>query len=245
MPSLDRVRVGRPMRPPKTAELIAIDLRRQIVRGELRSGETLPSEVALMGQYGVSRPTMREAFRILESESLISVRRGARGGAQVMTPDPSVAARYVGLVLQIQGTTIDDVYEARMVNEPHCARLLARHRTTRDVADLHGCVDQLRAAPLAADWATRFHRLVLERCGNRTLAVQGGVLADIVATHLRAAPEPPPDPTRFHKILRSYEKLIALVVDRDGDGAEEHWRRHMESVGKHLFRGKPVVELFS
>jgi len=48
------------------------------VLGELREGDTLPPETTLMGQFGVSRPTLREAFRILETESLISVRRGAR-----------------------------------------------------------------------------------------------------------------------------------------------------------------------
>src|SRR5215212_9794665 len=106
--------VGQLVRAPKTAELIASHIRRQIVRGELRENDTLPPELSLMAQFGVSRPTLREAFRILETESLISVRRGSRGGAQVMAPDISVAARYVGLLLQVQGTTIVDVYEARM-----------------------------------------------------------------------------------------------------------------------------------
>jgi GntR family transcriptional repressor for pyruvate dehydrogenase complex len=72
--------IGTVMRAPKTGELIATHLRRQIVRGELLPGETLPAESQLMEQYGVSRPTLREAFRILESETLISVRRGSRGG---------------------------------------------------------------------------------------------------------------------------------------------------------------------
>ena len=85
--------VGQIVRAPKTAELIAGRLRRQIVRGELKEGDTLPPELALMGQFGVSRPTLREAFRILETESLICVRRGARGGAQVTAPELSVAAR--------------------------------------------------------------------------------------------------------------------------------------------------------
>ena len=68
-----------------------------------------------MEQFGVSRPTLREAFRILEAEDLISVKRGSRGGARVTEPSLSVAARYVGLLLQVQGTPIADVYEARMV----------------------------------------------------------------------------------------------------------------------------------
>jgi GntR family transcriptional regulator, transcriptional repressor for pyruvate dehydrogenase complex len=69
--------VGRVLRAPKTAELIATDLRRRIVRGELKSGETLPPELQLMEQYGVSRPTLREAFRILESEALIASAAGS------------------------------------------------------------------------------------------------------------------------------------------------------------------------
>jgi DNA-binding FadR family transcriptional regulator len=257
-------RVGRIVRAPKTAELIAIDLRRQIVRGALKSGETLPPEVRLMEQYGVSRPTLREAFRILETETLITVRRGARGGAQVMTPDLSVAARYVGLLLQIQGTTIDDVYEARMVSEPYCARLLARRRTKQDLIDLRECIEELRAvveagitvAPDPGRWSSlsyRFHELVMERAGNNTLAVQGAVLADIVATHLHltiaqtfTATE---SPGQFKRLIRSYEKLVRLVEERDADGAEEHWRRHLEQAAKYLFRNdtrsKPVVELFA
>ena len=67
-----------PVKVPKTAELVAAQLRRQIVRGDLREGDALPPEATLMEQFAVSRPTLREAFRVLESEALISVRRGAR-----------------------------------------------------------------------------------------------------------------------------------------------------------------------
>ena len=69
--------IGTVLRAPKTGELIATYLRRQIVRGELRPGETLPAESQLMEQFSVSRPTLREAFHILEAETLISVRRGS------------------------------------------------------------------------------------------------------------------------------------------------------------------------
>jgi GntR family transcriptional regulator, transcriptional repressor for pyruvate dehydrogenase complex len=128
---------GQMLRAPKTAELIASHIRGQIVRGELTTGDTLPSEAAMTEMFGVSRPTLREAFRILETESLISIRRGARGGAQVSAPDVAVAARYVGLLLQVTHTTIADVYEARMVIEPVAAGLLAARRTQQDLDDLN------------------------------------------------------------------------------------------------------------
>ena len=261
--------VGQVVRAPKTAELIATLYRRQIVRGELRPGDTLPSEQQLMEQFGVSRPTLREAFRILEAEDLISVKRGSRGGARVTQPSLSVAARYVGLLLQVQGTTIADVYEARMVLEPACARLLAGRRTRQDLADLNACIEDLRGAveagrpgtaqlnaPEPALWssqAARFHELIMQRSGSNTLAVQGGVLQDIVATHLalalsrdRARDD---ELANFRRNVRSYEKLVALVEERDGPGAEQHWRAHMEAAGQRLLRedlqSRSVVDLFS
>ena len=108
-------RAGPPMRQvrvPKTAELVASQLRRRIVRGELAEGAALPPESTLMEQFGVSRPTLREAFRVLESESLISVRRGAHGGARVHVPNGDVAARYAALVLEHRGTTLADLFTA-------------------------------------------------------------------------------------------------------------------------------------
>jgi GntR family transcriptional regulator, transcriptional repressor for pyruvate dehydrogenase complex len=251
------------MRAPKTGELIATHLRRQIVRGELKPGETLPAESQLMEQYGVSRPTLREAFRILEAETLISVRRGSRGGARVVAPETSVAARYVGLLLQMQGATINDVYEARMISEPPCARLFALHHTDEDIEKLTGVVNELKAEvdarkPFIPDpyvWSRltyRFHELILEGCGNKTMAIQGAVLQDIVAMHLRtkiAQRDDSDTDERFQRVIRSYTKFISLVKAGNAAAAEKHWRSHMEGAAQYLLRDdlktKPVVDLFA
>lgn len=257
--------VGTPLRAPKTGELIADSLRRRIVRGELRPGATLPPESQLMEQFAVSRPTLREAFRILEAESLIGVRRGARGGAQVLTPDSRVAARHVGLLLQMRGATISDVWEARTVTEPACARMLAERRTEADVADLRACVaeaqeslddvDAGRAGALErlSSATARFHALIRERCGNITLSVQGAVLTDIVEAHTSRAVTAVPDDERrhqrFRRMLRSFARLADLVEAGDADGAEAHWHAHLDAAGKEfaarLPGSKPVVDLFT
>lgn len=256
--------VSQIVRAPKTAELIATLYRRRIVRGELRPGDTLASEQQLMAQFGVSRPTLREAFRILETENLISVKRGSRGGARVTQPSVSVAARYVGLLLQVQATTIGDVYEARIILESACARLLARRRTKQDLVDLGACVDELRSVveagpddvPEAGRWSGlvfRFHDLIMRRCGNKTLAVQGGILQDIVETHLtltvarEVRQQENFGPSRRN--LRGYQKLVTLVEKRDGSAAEKHWRTHLEAANKRLLgedvQNRSIVDLFA
>jgi GntR family transcriptional regulator, transcriptional repressor for pyruvate dehydrogenase complex len=255
--------LGTVVRAPKTGELIASHLRRQIVRGELPPGEILPAESKLMEQYGVSRSVLREAFRILEAEGLIRVRRGSRGGALVIVPDALVAARYVGLLLQMRGATINDVYEARMICEPPCARLFTLRHTDEDIENLTKVVDELKAEvaaskPFVPDpdtWSSltyRFHELILEGSGNTTMAIQGAVLQDIAAIHLRtkiAQRDDSDTSRRFQRVIRSYTKFINLVRAGDAAGAEKHWRSHMEVAAEYLLKGdlktKPVVDLFA
>jgi DNA-binding FadR family transcriptional regulator len=252
------------VRAPKTAEIIYTRLRNSIVRGQLLPGDSLPPEPVLMNQFGVSRPTLREAFRLLEADQLIVIRRGAHGGATVTAPDATVAAQHVGLLLELRGTTVRDVYEARMLLEPFCARLLAAGRTAADLAELRSCIDALDACTAAeleteegstrwSDITSRFHTAITDRCGNQTMALQAAVLQDIVATHIRLSTSrtrfEPRRPATFERTRRSYRKFADLVEAKDGARAEEHWRLHMTNAGKILlrddFNSKRVVDLFS
>src|SRR3546814_1841939 len=72
-----------PVRIPKAAEIIAQAIRRRIVLGDLVEGDLLPTEADLMTQFDVSRPTLREAIRLLEAEGLVRVLRGAKGGVRI------------------------------------------------------------------------------------------------------------------------------------------------------------------
>src|SRR5947208_13567171 len=100
---------GTAVRSPKTAELVAGTLRRMVVDGQLKDGDFLPHEADLIAHFHVSRPTLREAVRVLESERLVEVRRGSRTGAKVRVPGPEIVARPAGLLLAISGTTLADV----------------------------------------------------------------------------------------------------------------------------------------
>lgn len=81
------------IRVPKTAELVAAEIRGGILNGSLRPGDRLPAENSLMSRFGVSRPSLREALRLLEAEELIDIRRGAQGGAVVRRPSVLPALR--------------------------------------------------------------------------------------------------------------------------------------------------------
>ncbi|MEU3613295.1 FadR/GntR family transcriptional regulator [Streptomyces sp. NPDC002623] len=241
--------VNTPVRVPKMAELVAARLRRMIVRGELTEGEALPSETALMEEFAVSRPTLREAFRVLESESLITVRRGARGGARVQIPEGTVAARYAGVVLEYRGTTLKDVYDARTVIEAPCAGLLAERRTDEDLERLRAAV---AAAELLMDDPSafirahmEFHALVVELAGNQTLGVLNGMVRHIIDqanwSHVDLDAGSPENVRANRRGFRAHVALVDLVAARRTEAAEELWRVHLQEAEDYLLQSRSMT----
>lgn len=237
---------------PKAAELIADQLRNEIVRGHLKEGDTLPTESALMEQFGVSRPTLREAVRVLEAEGLLIISGGARSGARVQVPKHEVAARYAQMVLRLRGATLADMLQTQAVVEPPLAARLARQRTTKDVASLRAA---LEAADALEDEEARhaqhnFHRLVIELAGNRTGQVLMGMLHHILeeATANRAGEDGSQSLTAERRVAaRSHARLVDLVEAGDADGAERLWAKHIAETAKHVLvdgDGATVMDLF-
>lgn len=235
------------VRVPKTAELVAGRIRRQIVLRELEEGDGLPSETALMAEFNISRPTLREAFRILESEGLINVRRGARGGARVQAPSEDVAARSAGLVLQYRGVTVADVLEARVVVEAPAARTLAKRRDRARSAD--ELTKVLEAIEVAAgpERFGEFNARLVELAGNQTLVLLTSMFQRIYeAATAHQARTPRPDDDRLdRRARRARAKLIELIRAGDADGAETLWRKHLAEAARGVGTGSAsVVDLF-
>lgn len=232
--SLDLVRV------PKTAELVAAELRRRIVRGDLTERDNLPPESTLMEEFGISRPTMREAFRILETEQLISVSRGSRGGARVRLPEVEVVARYAGLYLQTRKTTVGDVRDARLLVEPPAARLLATRRPRRIIAELREHISDIESqiddAEAYSHSTAEFHLKVIEGSGNETLTLLGHVMHEVWEAHLLNVVGRGYDVETAKLGVRSEKKLVDLVEAGDANGAERHMTSHLKRSARIVFK---------
>jgi DNA-binding FadR family transcriptional regulator len=231
------------VRVPKTAELVAKQIRNAIIRGELSDGDTLPAEAHLIAEFEVSRPTIREAVRILESEGLVTVARGARGGARISSPNYGMIARAAGITLQAKGVTIGDLYEMRTMMEPPAARLVAERNSVAAVPVLREILARQESnmgdlINFAIDVA-EFHKAMIEFAGNQTLIMMWQALGGLIAEHLKLAQrhgqersEPAMLEKRRRYGMRSQKKLVDLIEARDGAAAEAHWRDHMIAAGK-------------
>jgi DNA-binding FadR family transcriptional regulator len=230
------------VRVPKTAELVAKQIRDAIIRGELKDGDSLPAESQVIAQFDVSRPTIREAVRILESEGLVTVSRGARGGARINAPSYAMVARVAGITLQTQNVTIGDLYEMRTLIEPPAARLVAERNSEAAVPILRKHIEAEIAAvderPLQAHLIVEFHNLMIELAGNKTLLMVAQAVRGLVDAHLQLAQRhlPPASNDESRKAylhgIRSHSRLVDLIEAKDGPGAEAHWRSHMIVASK-------------
>jgi GntR family transcriptional regulator, transcriptional repressor for pyruvate dehydrogenase complex len=232
---------------------IADEVRGLIVSGALSEGDLLGREPELVERFGVSRPSLREALRILEAEGLITVVRGVYGGVVVHEPDQRLTARTAALVLRARNVPLADVFEAWALLAPLAARAIAEQRHRRAaVAELTGLVDEEEAAIEDPDRFGRanaaFHERLVALGGNRTLGIVSEMLNEIVVRSVaavsRAGDAVGPLSTR-RRGLRSQRRLLELLAAGDAAGAEQHWRAHMAVVGRVMLgqQAATVVEL--
>lgn len=240
-------------RSPKMAELVAADIRRRIVRGEIPNGGTLPREGELTEHYGVSRPTLREAMRVLEVESLIVPRRGSREGALVRAPSTEVAARYTSLLLQYRGATYGDMYELRLILEPPAAAMLAS-ASPETLDELKLAYDEEEAVLEDGDRffsvSARFHERVVELAGLTPLTIFAEMASDLMERqHSRSSGRNEPEPsrlTRAKRAHRAHKRFLDILEAGSATDAQAFWRDHLMAIGKYYEQGsKTPIEIIS
>ncbi len=157
-------------RQDKRAAKIARCIEEDIVRRGWTIGESLGSEPALQQRYGVSRSVLREAVRLVEHHQVARMRRGPGGGLLICEPDAGPATRAVVIYLEYLGTTIEDLFNARLVLEPLAAALAAERMDEAGIARLRAVLraeeDWKPGLPLPRD---DFHIVLAERSKNPVL----------------------------------------------------------------------------
>lgn len=244
---------GNDGRPLKAAALAADELRRRIATGELAPGDRLPPEDGLMAELTLARTTLREALRILESEGIITVQRGRRGGPRVTRPPIDSLARGLALHLQMQGTTLRDLDAARQVIEPALAANMARARTEDGLNALEQAIAGAAAAARARDRrafgraAAAVHGTLYEHGDNTTLGVIARTLHEVAETYYRLAAEQASD-EHLSRAVQAYRRLRRYIEDGEAVAAAEHWREQLAFTAAGLSRrlaGDAKLEVFA
>jgi GntR family transcriptional regulator, transcriptional repressor for pyruvate dehydrogenase complex len=225
---------------PKAAEVLASEIRAQILGLGMSPGSALPSEPELIAQSGLGRATVREAIRLLEAQGLIVIRRGSHGGIFVAQPDLSNLSHSLAPMLTLSKAPLRDLTSYRKMVEPPAAGLaasLASDEAKRSLLDLaeHG------AGPGYVN-EVAFHERVAELSDNLLLRVLVIVPHDLLREQLKG--ESIEDST-LREANDAHLAIAKAIVAGDTERAARAMLKHLEAFERRMDRegrlDRPIV----
>jgi DNA-binding FadR family transcriptional regulator len=224
-------------RPPvgDASEQIAFEIRRYLIEHDLRPGDRLGTEQELAGEFGVSRPTLREALRLLASSHLIRAAKGPGGGIFVAsTPSEGMSrnlSESIATMLQTEQVSLDELVEARIFLEVPLAGLAAEKATEETDAALQAAMADAKGRHPASDEFrladARFHRAIATTAGNELLLAFTSWTLDVLQPSLieRIGGSIDGD-----AILSQHREIARAIERRRPEPARRAMREHLEYV---------------
>jgi GntR family transcriptional regulator, transcriptional repressor for pyruvate dehydrogenase complex len=220
-----------------------------IVAGEFAPGDRLPKERELAERLGLSRNSLREAVRALSLVGVLEARQG--DGTYVTSLEPDLLLAGTSFVSDLlTGPTLRELYEVRRILEPVATALATPRLTDDDFAALEESLERMDTAESTQsfiDADVDFHRVIVNSCGNATLAsliqnLSGGTLRARIwrAIHESDAVE---STRRLHhdiyRALQMRDAELAAATDLVHLAAGERWLQAMSEDGAGVQAAAP------
>ena len=215
------------------SEDIAVQIRRWLDEQRLQPGERIGTEQEMADEFGVSRPTLREALRLLSASHLIRVGRGRTGGVFVAsTPSEGMSknvSESISLMLAAQSISMDELVDARLSLEVPIAGRAAVNADDEAIARLEAAIEaavghEPGTPPFnAADGS--FHQILAEAAGNDLLRALTAwileVLQPTLVAHIAAQVD-------AEAILSQHRAILRAVRRHQRSAAEKAMQAHIE-----------------
>lgn len=228
-PVVPTVDMFAPVHVGRVSQVIVDQVRSLVRRGQLTSGDRLPSERALCERFGVSRVTVREALRMLEASGLVEIKVGAHGGAFITSPTREQLGDGFADLLTLSPLSAVHVTEARQVFELGILPMVVERATEADVASLYALCDAADAALKADEYSmamsAEFHVRVAACTHNPAIefivqSFHGPLLMSLQEAQAAA-------PLMGRRGVTEHRKYVEAIEARDVAEAEKIMSRHL------------------
>jgi GntR family transcriptional regulator, transcriptional repressor for pyruvate dehydrogenase complex len=220
-----------PARLRGATEHVAAEIQHHIQREALGPGDFLGREDDLAAAFGVSRPTLREALKLLSSGNLIRASRGPGGGIFVArTADRGMSRSVsdaIAMMLETGAVSLEELLEARLLLEVPLAGLAARRSDNATVKRLREALRAARSSPDDAALAAidaDIHRTIAAAAGNRVIRALTDWTFEVAQPSAVRATRP--EVVRS-AVIEQHEALLAAVDGGDAPSAERAMRNHL------------------
>jgi DNA-binding FadR family transcriptional regulator len=220
------------LRGTKLSRVVATTLVEDIISQDLKAGDRLPSEAAMVERFEVGRASIREGLRLLEMYGVVSIRPGQNGGPVVADMTPNDLARTLSLFFRMTGATYRDLIQARLVIEPVMARLAAEAQDPKQMEELRRVMEaEQNAAPEQyVERSTTFHYTVSGLSGNPVLDMVGRTLRVLYSERLTAAGLVPAEARPGIRAVHG--EIGEAILSGDVDRAEQLMHDHMQELAE-------------
>jgi GntR family transcriptional repressor for pyruvate dehydrogenase complex len=218
-----------PIKSTRIYQEIVRQVKGMIAEGRLKSGDQLPPERDLAEKFVVSRTSVREALRALESLGLVEIRPGEGTFVREVSVDSLVEP--LALVLRSQREAIGELFEARRMIEPALAALAARRATPEDVGEMERILESqakaIAAGGTGVEQDAEFHAAIGAAAHNRAITRIAHAVMDLLRQSREEALNTPGRPDRSHN---DHRRLLAAIRARDEAAARQAMVEHLEAV---------------
>ena len=224
-----------PIQQLRAHEYVAEQVRRHIALRLISPGESLPSERDLASIFGVGRPTIQHALRLLEADGLIVARRGRRGGTFVAEPaENSLAMDELMARVLRRRSEIEEVLGYRQAIEPAVAGTAAETRRASDLKAMWRAIDRMSSAADDPEYMrhdTEFHLAIARSTRNRFMVE---AIEDI-RLRLNDVISLLPESDSWHRHLSGEHHAIASAIEeRDSDSSTQAMQLHVAASDQGL-----------
>jgi GntR family transcriptional repressor for pyruvate dehydrogenase complex len=229
IPSGGEARGIGPIKKTRVAEEVADRIRTLILDGTFPQGQPLPSERVLTEQFGVSRGSIRDAFRMLEMIGLLETRHGRGTFPHELTLDRLVAP--LASVMTYQQDLQEELLDVRRMFEPAVARAAAARLTEADLADLQRILDaqrrKLKTGQSAIVEDTAFHAALARSTRNRVVVSLMSTLNDLLVESRTLSLSQEGRPV---KSIEGHEAVVDALRRHDAEGAARAMSDHIDKI---------------
>lgn len=218
--------------------LVADEIKQWVVERDLKKGDKLPNESAMIAQFGVSKGTVREALRILEAQGMIVTKTGPGGGSMVGEVSVERARALLANYFYFQGLSVADLYQMRRALEPELAATLAGRLTEAQLGELEDLANRFDHAARDIEEEKRqhvaslaFHARLADFADNKLLGFVIGFMAQVLTdlTVYRGLYDPP-NAELWRKGRAHQLDLIEALRAGDADKARQIVASHMRTA---------------
>lgn len=209
----------------KLPEQIADKLREVIIQEGMKTGSKLPAEGELMVRFGVSRSTVREAVKILQTERIVDIRQGQ---GTFLCAMPGLADDPLGLRFADQEKLIADLLETRLLVEPSVAALAAVRREERHLAEMKDLLDKMDNAYLHGEDYTpfdfEFHSVIAQCTGNDVLQRLLPTIHESIQAGYQHTKRVEGS---YQRASQCHLEMYRAIAEHDSERARQAAQRHM------------------